>query len=381
MKKYSLVLIVIISAWLNALSQGADSDFERIKVGDAKQILCGLALSPDNKEIAVSSIQSFPFYLYNWKDQKVESQFDVGNWYAGSSVRYSQDGKYILLQQLYYIDWAPNKDREVNYELLDAKTGQRLKRFDEYHAMAFSPDSKYVLSLTANEVAFWGISSGKKEKSFIVPNATNGLAISPDGQFIAVAHKVNEAGLKKDPRFKKNKKGLKHAVKYKQQISIYDAHTFDYKYTVNELYDIVYKLEYTPDGKIMFCLQIPHMKAQALEGKRQTYLTTIDAVKGEPMRRGFTSQALYEPDFKLSEDGSLLGIVSQGSRFLELHIYDFATGKMIDRFEQSYRLFEKTDAGMTVADSRMSFVFLPGNETVVMTMGNHLIYWNFKPLN
>lgn len=98
---------------------------------------------------------------------------------------------------------------------------------------------------------------------------------------------------------------------------------------------------------------------------------------GSPVRRGFTSKSFYEPDFKLSHDGKLLGIVSNNNRFLELHVYDFETGEMTHRFQQSFRLFEKNDGEMIGVDSRIFFVFLPDNESILMTMGNHLIQWNF----
>jgi WD40 repeat protein len=374
MKKHYLLLFVFFTGNLLINAQ-VNNNYERVKIGEAKQILCGLDIAPDESYIAISSTQSFPFYKFDWQNKSISNEFNVGNWYAGSSIKHSEDGKYILLQQLYYVDWAPNKDREVNFEIIESATGKQIIRFDEYHAMAFTPDNEDAISLTSEEVAFWSLETGKKGRSFKVNNATNGVAISPDGKYIAVAHRVDGDELKKNPRFKKDKKALKHAIKFKQQISIYDAVSFEFQYSVNELYDIVYKLEYSPDGNTLFCLQIPHLKAQANENTRQTYLSTIDGKTGEPRRRGFTSQSLYEPDFKLSNDGKWLGLVSKGKKFIELHIYNFETGQMVDRFEQSYRLFEKNDGEMIVADSRTSFVFLPDNKTIVMTMGNHLIYW------
>ena len=175
-----------------------------------------------------------------------------------------------------------------------------------------------------------------------------------------------------------DKKALKSALKYKQLISVYDAESFERKYVVNELYDIVYKLEYSPDGKTLFCLQIPHLKAQANINQRQTYISVIDGETGEPSRKGFTCATPYEPDFKLSHDGKLFGLVAQSPRFVELHIYNFETGRMIDRFQQAYRLFEKNEGEIVAGDMRSSFVFLPDNKSVLMTMGNRIVLWNLK---
>ena len=116
-------------------------------------------------------------------------------------------------------------------------------------------------------------------------------------------------------------------------------------------------------------------------GGRQSFINVINMETGQAIRRGFVSRSDYEPDFKLSHDGTLLGIISKSNRFMELHIYDFLSGKMLYRFQQAYRLFEKNDGGMIAADSRSTFVFLPDDKTVLMTMGNHLVLWDFTKDN
>ncbi|NOX48315.1 MAG: WD40 repeat domain-containing protein [Chlorobi bacterium] len=364
------------------MGQGMNQDFERVKVGDKyKHIFVGLEISPDGKNMAISGVQSFPFYIYDWKEKKILKEFDVGEWYAGSTVKYSTTGKYLLLNQLFYIDMNVNKDREVKFEVIDAETGKRILKFDEYHAVTFSPDEQSAAALSGNTISFWNIETGKKEKSFRVHEASNGIAISPDGNTIAVSHRVSDEELAALPRYKKDKKARKFISKYKQQITLYDLRTFTKIKTVNEFYDIVYRLEYSKDGKQLFCLNIPHLKAQTGIGQRQTYVNIIDGETGEPQRRGYNSQSFYEPDFKLSPDGKLFGLVSHQSRFLELHVFDAETKKMLYRFTQSFRLFEKSEGEFTMSDSRMSFVFLPDGETIVMTMGNRLVYWKYKPEN
>ncbi|MDZ7742971.1 MAG: hypothetical protein U5Q03_14865 [Bacteroidota bacterium] len=129
-----------------------------------------------------------------------------------------------------------------------------------------------------------------------------------------------------------------------------------------------------PGGATM---HIPHGKAQNAGG-RQSYITYIDMENRKSTRKGFISRSAYEPDFKLSESGKLLGIVSMGNRFLEIHVYDFESANMLKRFELSYRLFEKDDSGVVMGDSRTSFDFLPGGDSVLMTMGNRLILWDME---
>ena len=368
----SLILFVFA-----CFPQSTDMEYERIKIGDVMHMICGLDLSPDQKELAISGNQSSPFFVYDWQNREKLREFNIGNWFAGSSVNYSSKGTFILLNQLYYVDFAPNKDREVNFEIIDAKTGVRVKRFEAVHSVKITPDEIFAIALSGDEIGFYDLSSGKKEKAFTVYEATNSVAISPDNKFIAVSHKLYEEDAKNIAQLNRDKKVMKNALKYKQQISIFDAQTFDKLYTVNELYDITYKLTFTKNGKHLLILNIPHTKAQNSPGTRQSYLHVVDMETASPRRRGFTSTAFYEPDFKLSHDGKMLGVVSTNSRFLEVHIYDFETGKMLHRFQQSYRLFEKNEGGMFAVDSRISFVFTPDDQTLLMTMGNHLIEWNF----
>lgn len=375
--KRLLIIFLLLFTLLTAYAQGTDYDYERVKIGEARNIICGLALSPDYEKLAISSTQSFPFYLFDWKKEEVLSQFNVGNWYAGSAIHYSSGGKYILLNQLYYVDFAPNKDREVNFEIIDAQTETVIKRFENYHSVKITPDEKYAIALTGDEISFWLLDNLTVEKSFVVKDASNSIAISPDGKLIAVSHHLYEEDVKKIPQLQRDKKSMKDALKYKQQISVYDAGSFKKLYTVDELYDIIYRLDFSDDGKNLLCLQIPHTKMQNT-AEKQMYINVVNIETAQPKRRGFTSKANYEPDFKLSHDGKWFGVVSRSTRFIELHIYDFETGKMAHRFQQSSRFLEKNEDGLIAVDSRSSFVFLPDNETVVMTMGNHLIYWNIN---
>jgi len=379
MKRYLILFLILVIVQSVLKSQTSDIDYERIKIGDARHMISGLALSPDMETLAISPSQSFPFYLFDWKNEQVLEEFNVGNWYAGSAINYSAKGNYVVLNKLKYFDFTQNKDREVDFEVVDVKTGKRVKRFESVHSVAVTPDEKYVLALSGEAVNFWNLSTRKKEKSFKVEKASNGIAISPDGKLIAVSHKLYEKDAKQISTLKRDKKTMKNALKYKQQISVFDASTFKKLYTINELYDIIYKLTFSKEGDLLMCLNIPHTKAQSSPTGRQMYVNVVDMSTHRPIRRGFVSTASYEPDFKLSHDEKLFGIISKSNQFLELHIYDFETKKMLYRFQQSYRLFEKNEGGMIAADSRLTFVFLPDNKSVLMTMGNHLIKWNFKP--
>ncbi|MBN3035679.1 MAG: WD40 repeat domain-containing protein [Bacteroidales bacterium] len=356
-------------------AQGTNMDFEKIMVGDNLHILSGAALAPDNNTLAVSSVQSYPLYLFDLAKREVTGQFDVGNWYAGSRLDYSSSGKYILLQQMCYMDMAPNKDREVMFEIMEPATGRKVLFFDKYHSVVITPDEQYALALTGDEVSFWNLSTGQKESTFTVPEATNSIAVSPDGRHIALSHKPDADALERDPRYKKDKKGLKAILNYKQQVSIYDAATLQRICTVDEWYDIIYNLRYSDDGAYLFCLNIPHARASTAVGNRQNFVSVVD-VNGEyqAMRSVFPSNSSYEPEFRMSPDGKLFGITSLG-KSPEIIIYDFAKAQPVSRFELSYRFFESIGKEQFPSDGRVAFDFMPDSRSVIMTFGNMLVLW------
>lgn len=372
---FILLTSLLIIKFNSAKSQGTNYDFEKIQIGEVKNMLVWLALDPDQKTLAVTSHQSFPLYLYNLDTKQVEQQFDVGNWYAGSRARFSKNGKYLMLQQLFYLDYAPNKDREVNFEVMDVATGKSMLNFGDYHDAKITPDEKYLVTLSGGDkVAIHEIETRKELRSFTVPDATNSLAVSADQKYIAVAHKTYMNDLKNNPAYKNNKKNQPILEKYKQQVSVYDFNTFEKLYTIDTFYDLIYLLDYTDDGNYLFIYSIPHTKLQGPNG-RKSYVEVANARTGEPLRNSFGSLSTYEPDFKLSHNNKYFGIISMNKQWPELEIYDFQTNALLKRFDLSHRLFEKADEGEFPTDGRSSFVFLPGDEEVLIVYGNRVIKW------
>jgi hypothetical protein len=378
--KYSIGAMILLSVMLNQGSlkmyaQGTNYEYDKIQIGEVQNMLVWLDLHPDNKTMAVTSHQSFPLYIYNMETKQVENQFDVGNWYAGSRAKFSKSGKYLMLQQLFYMDYAPNKDREVNFEVMDVATGKSMLNFGDYHDAKITPDEKYLVTLSGGDkVAIHDIETRKELRSFTVPEATNSLAVSADGKYIAVAHKTIKSDLVKNPAYKNNKKNQPILEKYKQQVSVYDYNTFEKLYTIDAFYDLVYLLDYTNDGKYLFVYSIPHTKLQGPNGKK-SYVEVVTASTGEPIRKSFASLSNYEPDFKMSHNNKYFGIISLNKTFPELHIYDFETNVLLKRFELSYRLFQKSQEGEFPTDGRASFIFLPGDEEALIIFGNRVIKW------
>ena len=373
--KLLLFTLLVVQASTGAVSQSSNADFERVKIFGPEHIFSNITMSPDGNTIAVSSKKSEPVTLIDWKNRQEIRKIDAGKWYAGSRINYSATGTYLLLQELNFYDLVENKNRKLHFEIVEAASGRIIKDFQDVQDVIVTADEQQAVSLQGEEITFWNLATGSKLKSFRVSGASDAIALSPDGSTIAVSHIVTKADLKGDRRFKK-KKAAKPVLRYKQLVSFYNTTTFEKLKTVNEFYDIVYRLRFSNDGNNLFVFQIPHIKVQTSK-QTLTYVSRVDGKSFEALRGGLTSQSIGQPDIRLSNNEQFFAINSKGNRFQEIHLYDFASGTLLQRFELGQRLFEKGSEGeKLIKDSRPSFLFLPDDTSILITMGNQMIIWN-----
>jgi len=294
---------------------------------------------------------------------------------TGSTVSFSVGGKYLLLQEIGFSDFSQNRNRSIDYEIIDITSGNRIKKFDKVQDVVISADEKTAISLNNNEVTFWNLPSGEKRKSFTISGAGNAIAISQDGKLLAVSQIINEADYKS--QFKKDTKGLKNIVKFNQVVSLFNSESGDKIKTINEFYDLIYNLSFLPEENVLFVFQTPDIRIQ-INNKKLSYVSLVDIAKMEPMRKGFTSMSMTQPELKISSDHRQFAINSKGNRFQEMHLYNYETGELEKRFELAHRLFEKVDGEKMINGSRPTFIFLPDNQSVLIAMGNQLIKWNIE---
>jgi len=366
---------VLILFNLTLRSQTSNSDFERIKLLSDDTELSGIAISPNQNTIAVSAKKSSKITMIDWSTRKIINEINTINWNSGSIIRFSDGGKYLLLQEIGYSDFSQNKDRNIDFEIIDASSGNSIRKFGKVQDVVISSDEKLAVSLSNGEITLWSLTSGSKEKSFSIAGAGNAIALSVDGKILAISQTIDPADFKS--QFKKDKKGLKNAVNYKQLVCLYNAESGKKTKTIGEFYDVVYNLEFLPEGDILFVYQTPDIRIQA-NNKKLSYVNLIDMVKQEPLRKGFTSMSTAQPELKISNDKKLFAINSKGNRFQEMHLYNYETGTLEKRFELGHRLFEKVDGEKLINDSHPSFTFLPGDHSILIAMGNQLIRWNIE---
>ncbi len=371
------VIFTLLSLSGNVMGQASNSDFEWVKIGESGWYFTGVDFLTGENTLIASTKEAVPLKIADWKTGKITGEYSAGNWPTGSKVSISATGKYILLQQQGYIIPASNQPRSIKFEIIEAKTGRQIRIFEKVQDVVISADEKMALSLSAGEVVTWNLPEASRSRSFKVGGAGNAIELSPDGKTIVVSHSINKEDLKGDKTFDTQKKAINFAVKYKQRVSFFDTQSLEKIRTIGELYDIIYNFRFSPDGKLLFVLQNPDPKAQTTK-KGITYINLVNAVTLEPVRQGFTSQSIARPELKFSSNEKFFAINSRGTRFQEIHLYDLEDGSLLKRFELGHRLFEKSDGEKFISDSRPSFVFLPGDSSILVAMGNRMIIWNLE---
>ncbi len=362
---------LLLLASLTSFAQ--QQNYKEITLGDNANYLCSIELAPNGKELAIGTAEG-NILFWDIASQQVTRKLTFEGFKHGPYMWFSRDGRYLLLLEQFFTDWALNDDRPSLAAVVDLESGSIVLQKDNAHAACFTPDSKSLVTLLGTEIVFWDIATGKSTKRFSPPNVSNSFGISADGSTIAVAQKPTEEDLKNIPSIRNDKKAIKEAVKYREVAVLYDANTFRQKAVVNDIMDIIFSMRFTPDGKSLFLFNAPNTKLrQAAGSNRNAYLQVVDPVRGEVSRTMFATNA-PEPIYKESPNGLFVGVTSvehQRTVANSLLIFDRDSGQALKRFKNDFRLLENKVLG------RACFEFLPDESTIALGYGNKLVLWNF----
>ena len=127
-----LFVVLIIACSTSLWGQASSSDYEKIKIGDENSLFSGLDLSPDGNAIVYTEKHSPGIKIIDWKSRTLTNEFHSGAWSGGSKISYSKGGKYLLRQRMNFVGLIENKVRRIDFEIVEAATGQQIKLFEKF---------------------------------------------------------------------------------------------------------------------------------------------------------------------------------------------------------------------------------------------------------
>lgn len=369
-----LALLFLLALLVNAQDhyQTHQDRTEKLEIAGNQAITSCLELMPDGRTLLVATTQDHPIYVMDTAGWKVLRTIDVDGYYAGPEVRASAKGTYLLLRQKFYIDFRANVDREVRFQVLDFASGRELVTIPRAHDADITPDERHLLTLEGENITVRSLPDGSETGRIVVPQTRNAISASPDGRWVAVAHRPTEPQLEKVPSVRTDKKAIKHAVKYREMISVYDIATGRLVGTVPEIYDRVYDLTFNHTGDRLLVYAIEHMRsnpsASGASPLPEAVVNMVEMPSMTPMRTGFLSK-MTEPQVEPNLQGDRLALAStEGFNKRKMYVYDMSTGEFTLDLDLDQKWGRDLDQ-KEYHDGHVPYHFLPDGRTLILGSG------------
>ena len=364
MKSLLLSISLILTTALSA--QNINENYEKWTVKDEVINITGIDLSPDGKEVALVGGKMNAIYIYDYNQRKILREIPIARDYSGYNIQYSAKGNYLTLQER-VVETSAKKSRKADFAIVDLNQEKVIHEFNKISDVKITPDEKQVITLENKKVTIRDLSSGNVLTDFKAEDATNALAVSPDGQQLAIVKKPSKKEVAMLVSRKMKKKAIKEAAKTKFLIAIYNKGTQELESIVPEFYDNISLLFYMQNGEKLLSFNLAQNPYVNVALPKEDY---------RPSREGYAGRSTTQPDFKYSEDGKYFGIAT-----IEMHptvnIYKVETNAIVDSYNTKMRIW-KNAKNKIYAGTNTSFVFLPDNNYVLIAYGNSLIKWRIN---
>ena len=345
--------------------------------------LASLAALPDGHTIAAAYSKDGGLVLIDTATWTITRTMTVQGFSGGARLTASNNGRYLLLKEVGRFTNDGRRDVNGDQAVLDVANGDVVLNGGKAVDSAISGDGRLFATLDGDRVTVRSVPDGSTVRTIDVKNATNAIAISPDGKLIAVSHRPSEAELANVPSVRNDKKGMKAALKFRQVVGLYHLEDGTLWRTVPEVYDIVRSMEFSPDGAQLLVYSTTDLRYQKPTGSfsdldfslvsRPGHVEQIDARTGEPMRVGFMSR-MNEPFLAVHPASHTLALSStEGHNKRKLLLFDTETGEtraMIDLAQRHrYDVSEGEEH-----DGREPYCWLADGR-LLLALGDNLAIW------
>lgn len=368
----------IITALLWAIigqAQINDFTYETHQVTKGYEVIKSICLSPNGAELAVSTFQG-KLRFYDSESYTELRGHDIPEFANGGRISYSSDGKYVVLKKIRPNDWNVNKDNKQKIVIVDVASGKMVVKHDGVYDLTLAPDMSSYAVMDKEHLFIRSFPDGKKLADLSDERLGSSIAYGPDSKVVYASRGFTKSDLKKDPRFKKDRKGRKAYSKYQQTITGYDvgdlSQVFISPENMDEIYDV--RLSKQKDRLLIYAKQDQKVNAVL----NTNFILQMNLTNGALLREQFNSQ-LADPDFKENIAKGIIGVTTNESmdRSHSVMLYDISTNEIIARFDLDSRFMEGLKMRTNV-DGSASFEFSPEGKYLLTCLGNNLYQWKIK---
>ena len=196
-------------------------------------LITWMTMMPDGHTIAAGCSQEGGLLMIDTNSWSITRHITLDGFKYGPRV--IPAGDHLLLQEQFRLDGDPNHDSRTRHAVIDAVSGKVLVDVANAHDGALTADGAELATLDDGVVTFRRIADAAVTRSITVPNATNAIALSPDGKLVAVSHRPTPELLATVPSVRNDKKAIKPALKYRQMVSFYSLPDGKLTRTINEI--------------------------------------------------------------------------------------------------------------------------------------------------
>jgi hypothetical protein len=374
-----ILAFLITALWvICAQAQINDFETETFEISDKGVIILSMDASPDGSELAISTFQGKLLFL-DANDFSKLREFDVSGFANGGRVAYSQDGRYIVMKKIRMADWNINKDTKQRIIVLDSKSGEKVVDHDAIYDLDISPDGETYAIMDKGHLKIRSMTDGNKIADVMDDRLQSSITYGPKGDLIYASRGFDKSDLKKDPRFKKNKKGMKAFSKFQQTVVGYDVNTGEPRFISPDNMDEIYDMRCSRRGDCILIYAKQDLRVNAIGSTN--FVLQMGLSNGMLLREQFNSK-LMDPDYKENLKKDIIGITTTEDmdRSQSVLLYNRSTNEIIAKFDIDSRFLEGIFQGK-VLDGGASFDFSEDGRHLLVGIGNMLYRWKIKEVD
>lgn len=348
---------------------------ESIQIADRGVIALSMDTSPDGEELAVSTLNG-KILFFSPADFSKTREFDVPGFTHGARLNYSADGQFIVLKKIRLQDWNVNKDNKQRIVVIDAKSGEKVLDHDGVYDLALSPDGLTYAIMDKGHLRIRSIQKKKDLVELFDDRLQSSIAFGPQGKLLYASRGFDKKDLKKDPRFKKDRKGRKAYSKFQQTVVGYSVADASEQFISPDNMDEIYDLRCSRRGD---CLLVCAKQDAKVNAKLNTnFILQMDLSSGVLLREQFNSR-LADPFYKENLVKDIIAVTTNEDmdRSESVMLYDRSTNEIIARFDIDARFLEGVFKGK-VLDGKACFGFSADGHYLLIGIGNMLYKWKIK---